>query len=284
VSGWIKLEKDLREDLRVKRIAGQLIKCGVCNAPALRPAVAVTLVLGALAQLWMHADSFAREDDTLDITRHEIDELTGIQGFAQFLPADWLEILDSERVKLPGFQEHNGTTAKRKDQTAKRVSKHRAAKRNASPLPTTTPCNAPALPDQTKTRPDQTKKEEPTKVATRPRVVVEPPEFLRLKLAYPRRAGSQPWPRALQAINARLREGHSWDEILDGARRYADFCSATGKVGTEHVQQAARFCGPGKEFLQPWSLPATKADTRLTGNLSAAEEFMRRTEPHDDTH
>jgi hypothetical protein len=128
------------------------------------------------------------------------------------------------------------------------------------------------------------KGEESTKVAARPRAVAEPPEFLKLKLAYPRRAGSQPWSRALQAINARLREGHSWDEILDGAHRYADFCSATGKVGTEHVQQAARFCGPGKEFLQPWGLPATKADTRLNANLSAADEFMRRTEPPDDTH
>jgi len=114
---------------------------------------------------------------------------------------------------------------------------------------------------------------------TRPKRA-EPPEFEKFKLAYPRRSGSQPWSRALQAIHARLREGHSWDEILDGTRRYADFCSATGKVGTEHVQQAARFCGPGQppEFMQAWSLPATRADTRLAGNLSSAEEFMRRTE------
>jgi len=159
MSGWIKLEKDLREDLRVKRVAQQLIKSGACNAPALHPAAAVTLVLGALAQLWMHADSFAREDDTLDITSNEIDELTGIQGFAQLLPTDWLEILDPESVKLPGFQEHNGTAAKRKDQTAKRVSKHRAVKRNAPTLPETTPCNAHALPDQTRPRPDQTKED-----------------------------------------------------------------------------------------------------------------------------
>ena len=74
-----------------------------------RVTLGVTLVLGGLAQLWMHADSFARQDDTLEITTAEIDELTGIQGFAKLLPRDWLEILDTQTVKLPGFQEHNGS-------------------------------------------------------------------------------------------------------------------------------------------------------------------------------
>ena len=53
---------------------------------------------------------------------------------------------------------------------------------------------------------------------------------------------------------------------------------ATGKVGTEIVKQAATFVGPEREFLKPWAPPPTKGDLRLASNLSAAEEFMRRTE------
>lgn len=103
-------------------------------------------------------------------------------------------------------------------------------------------------------------------------------EFESLKALYPRRSGDQRWYDARQAINARLREGHTWEQILDGVRRYAAWCRATGKIDTETVRQAATFVGKGKGFLEPWTLPATKADTRLAGNLSAAAEFMRRTE------
>jgi hypothetical protein len=105
-----------------------------------------------------------------------------------------------------------------------------------------------------------------------------PAWFAELRLVYPLRAGNQRWRDAERAANSRVSEGHDPKEFLDGARRYAAYCVATGKVRTEYVLQAATFLGPDKPFLQPWDLPATKADTRLAGNISAAEEFMRRTE------
>lgn len=159
MSGWIKVEKDLRADIRVKRMAAKLIELGSVTQVRYRSTMAVTLVLGGLNQLWMHADTFAREDDSLEITAEEIDELAGIEGFAQILPADWLQILDSERVKLPGFQDHNGAEAKRKALTAKRVSKHRSVNDNAPALQQIETCNAHALPDQT--RPDHKEEEAP---------------------------------------------------------------------------------------------------------------------------
>lgn len=80
-------------------------------------------------------------------------------------------------------------------------------------------------------------------------------QFELFKEKYPKRAGSQPWSRAFKVINARLREGHTWEEILQGVDRYARFCSATRKVGTEKVMQAATFCGPDKLFTQSFDLP-----------------------------
>ncbi len=109
---------------------------------------------------------------------------------------------------------------------------------------------------------------------------IEPAWFAEFKILYPERGGDPNWHGAIRAGNARLKEGHHPGEFLDGARRYHEFCRITQKIGTEYVKQASTFLGPSKPFLQPWNLPATKAEVRLTGNLTAAQEFMRRTEPN----
>jgi hypothetical protein len=99
--------------------------------------------------------------------------------------------------------------------------------------------------------------------------------FADFKFVYPPRAGDQRWRDALRAAHARRAEGHTPDEMIAGARRYAAFVKATGKANTEFVQQAATFLGPGKPFLNPWNLPATKADNRLDANLDTLADFVR---------
>src|SRR5205085_2627149 len=84
-----------------------------------------THVLGALTQLWMHADTHIRDDNTIEMTLDEIDELVGIAGFCKLLPADWLQIVDSDYVQLPDFLQHNGTVAKKKANHAKRQARYR---------------------------------------------------------------------------------------------------------------------------------------------------------------
>lgn len=118
-----------------------------------------------------------------------------------------------------------------------------------------------------------------TSASATPEHVDEPEWFSEFKAVYPPRAGDQGWRKALKAGQARITEGHLPIELTDGARRYAEFCRATQKIGTEFVKQAATFLGPDKPFLLPWHQPSTKADIRLAGNLTAAQEFMRRTEP-----
>lgn len=86
-----------------------------------------------------------------------------------------------------------------------------------------------------------------------------PDDFEKAWKAYPRRLGDNPKRKALKAWSARLREGHSADELRAGVERYAEFCRTTGKVGTETVKHAATFFGPDKAFLQPWvNLPTEK--------------------------
>ena len=114
-----------------------------------------------------------------------------------------------------------------------------------------------------------------------------PAEFLELKSIYPKRGGGQPWPKALKAIHARLREGSTWQQILDGARRYAEFIRTTGKTGTEFVKQAATFCGPDKSYLEDWRAPAQTESAfdeimRLNGKSHPEDETV--IEHDDDTH
>jgi hypothetical protein len=251
-TGWIKFEKALITDPRVRRVARQLsVTLGRDGSNG-----GVTLVLGALVTLWAYADTHISDDDLLLIGADDIDDVVGVPGFAKALPTDWLQIIDAESVKLPGFHAHNGTLARHRAAAAKRQKRYRSTvtpkRDNRNDKPSRNPS-----PDQT--RPNQTRS---NKAATPPaqkkpvsRGSDQDPEFLDFKLAYPPRSGDPRWRGGQIAARARLKEGHTWAEMVDGAKRYASYCNQTGKGGTEYVQSAATFLGPGKPFLLPWNAP-----------------------------
>ena len=270
MSGWIKIEKALLSDVRFKRTLKRLAP--FCNAHTLPATTTETLLLGALAKLWLQADEHIRDDDTMRSAVDDIDDLIGIEDFCSFLPADWFQIVDPDNVHLPDFLAHNGSIAKKRALTQQRVARHRAqANCNASALQVNGSGNADALPDQT--RPDQTKPDQKKNIA----ISATPIEFDDLKAVYPKRAGGQPWPRALKACNARLTQGSTWSEMLEGARRYQRFCSETGKIGTEFVMQAATFFGPDKRFLEHWDLPSNKAEVLRNSNVQASRDWLNAT-------
>jgi uncharacterized protein YdaU (DUF1376 family) len=95
----------------------------------------------------------------------------------------------------------------------------------------------------------------------------EPPEWDLIRSEFPKRQGNHRWADARSAINARLREGHTWAEILDGVRRYAAFVRADGKEGTPYVQQAATFLGTNKGFQQQWSAKPSPNSDRFSKAL-----------------
>jgi hypothetical protein len=88
-----------------------------------------TQVLGALAKLWIRADTYLRSDNTMDGSVDEINELVGIAGFCQLLPAKWFKVVDPETVELPDYHENNGTVAKKKSKGAQRQARYRERKR-----------------------------------------------------------------------------------------------------------------------------------------------------------
>jgi hypothetical protein len=82
-----------------------------------------------------------------------------------------------------------------------------------------------------------------------------PPDFDLTWHAYPKRAGGNAKKDAYKAWCARRAAGVDFDILHDGVLRYAAYCHAMGKNGTEFVMQAARFFGPSQQYAQPWELP-----------------------------
>ncbi len=272
IGGWIKFEKTVLTDPRFMRMC----KAHVTQV-RISHTLAATQLVGALMVLWCYADTHIREDDTLDLGADEIDELVGIEGFIALMPTDWLEILDTHRVKLPGFQEHNGTKAKKRALTQKRVARHRVRNVTQERSGDEVGSNAEALPDQT--RLDQKRPEKIPSAATPParkRVSRETSNdwFLNFKLAYPERVGDYGWRKAQRAANARMAEGHTPEQFIEGAKRYAKFCKDTERTGTEFVKQAATFLGPDKPFLLPWTPPGGKNQKRQDANVSAGLDWL----------
>ena len=95
------------------------------------------------------------------------------------------------------------------------------------------------------------------------------------KAAYPKRAGSQPWLKAATAATARMKEGCTFDSMVDGAKRYAAFCEASEQLNTKFVMQASTFLGPERHFLEAWDPPTEEVDV-LGEAMAANEEAIRR--------
>jgi hypothetical protein len=92
--------------------------------------------------------------------------------------------------------------------------------------------------------------------------------------AYPQRPGDSPRDGYL-AFLERVRQGATPAEILEGVRRYAAYCVATDKIGTDFVKQLRTFLGKSRYYLEPWNLPRA-AGANSQSRRNAGEESYER--------
>lgn len=85
-----------------------------------------------------------------------------------------------------------------------------------------------------------------------------PPQFEEAWSAYPQRPGMNK-RQSHKAWAARVKAGVSPAVITEGVIRYARFCTATEKIGTEFVKQPSTFFGPDEHFKADWTVPAKQA-------------------------
>lgn len=102
-----------------------------------------------------------------------------------------------------------------------------------------------------------------------PKPKFEYPEwFETLWKNYPSRSGANDKRKAFRAANARLKAGKTIDDLSQALARYRIYVRQSGKWGTEFVQQAATFFGPGGHIDNEWrytsetSNPIHRKDTK----------------------
>jgi hypothetical protein len=109
---WIKMRGNLWDDPRVS---------SVCD----RTGQSEATVIGAFYWLWATADQHTEDGILPGLTLRSIDRKTGVTGFAEALcEIGWLT--DSpEGVRIARFEEHNGSSAKRRVMEAQRKANSR---------------------------------------------------------------------------------------------------------------------------------------------------------------
>lgn len=109
---WIKMRGNLWDDPRVT---------GICDLTDQSEAT----IVGALYWLWATADQHSEDGVMPGLSLRQIDRKTGVPGLGKALVSiGWLVELEGG-VQIARFNEHNGDSAKKRAQTAKRVASHR---------------------------------------------------------------------------------------------------------------------------------------------------------------
>lgn len=104
---WIKMRGNLWDDPRVARL------CDLTDQSE-------AAIVGGLYWLWAAADQHTENGVMPGLTLRQIDRKTGVQGLgAALCQIGWLED-DAEGVRIINFEEHNGSSAKRRASEAQR--------------------------------------------------------------------------------------------------------------------------------------------------------------------
>ncbi len=104
-SSWIKLRTNLHDDPRIDRIAEQ---CGVSNAEA----------FFAFVRLLCWADSVTEDGLVRHATAGTIDRRAGLEGLTEALEAVGWGTMASDGFQFCNYEQHNGSSAKRRANNA----------------------------------------------------------------------------------------------------------------------------------------------------------------------
>lgn len=104
---WIKMRSNLWDDPRVARL------CDMTDQSE-------AAIVGALYWLWATADQHTEDGVMPGLSLRQIDRKTGVDGFGKALcDIGWLAD-HPEGVRIVGFEEHNGSSAKRRCSESRR--------------------------------------------------------------------------------------------------------------------------------------------------------------------
>lgn len=111
---WIKMRGNLWDDPRVAAIVDATDSSEAA-------------VIGGLYWLWAMADQHTEDGYLPGLSLRQIDRKTGVAGFAESLKdLGWIVVSVGGGIIISHFNEHNGASAKKRAQTAKRAASFKA--------------------------------------------------------------------------------------------------------------------------------------------------------------
>lgn len=242
-------------------MAGEWLKMEACT-PEKSEVLAITdrmgwedadLTVGKLFRVWRWFDQQTTDGNAAGVTTALLDRIVGVTGFCDAMRSvGWLCVHEGG-VSLPNFDRHNGTTAKSRAQTAKRVAKHKAnATGNAQTVTN-------ALPREEKRREDtsslRSEVEAPRKRAAVPQV------------ARPDDVAEQTWAD-WQALR-KAKKAPVTETVIQQARREAD------KAGMPLDDFLRIWCARGSQGLQAdWIKPNERQATHTS--FAQQDELAKR--------
>ncbi len=201
-------------------------------------------VVGKLLRIWIWADQNSVDGNAITVSDSFLDRLTNRKGFAAAMRlCGWLEGSNG-CLNFPGFDRHNGRTAKERATTNRRVVKHRK-------------CNG-ATVTKTVTREEKRREEKSMDAdASNAAAMAE-----RLCMAHPSEARTGP---ALNAALDALRK-HPFEKIMAGTLAYRE------AVAQWTPAERLQFVKNPEAFFREdiWNQPAANWGSRIKARQSAA--------------
>lgn len=286
MSGGTFLERSLLTDIRFTRTLKKLesllsesrTNSAVPDISRRRGTLEIVL-LGSLSKLWLYADEHIREDNTLDLTTDEIDELVGIAGFTKILPADWLQVIEPDGVQLPDFIEHSIPQHSATDYERVRKRKWRAARKaqrqgsySRPNVPDSTDCpghmqSGPGHPREGNGKGREGKGQDLGGGVGEDDPVLEKAlsgVLDAIQRDYPESIHGAHWMPTLKRIRQIIDAGEATADQLHGAvLRFCRQQQALGNLGTQFVMPPQTFFGvrpddrEARHWTQPWPVPLT---------------------------
>lgn len=109
---WLKIEIDTPDKPEIWAMADDL-------------GIDPDAVFGKLFRVWSWFDQHTESGNAPSVTKSLLDRKVGVTGFVNsMLKAGWL-VEEEGVITMPNFEKHNGNSAKKRANTAKRVAKHK---------------------------------------------------------------------------------------------------------------------------------------------------------------
>lgn len=166
-------------------------------------------VTGKLLRVWAWADANSVDGHNLSITPEFIDRITACRGFARAMQAvGWLQHGENGLLSFPGFERHNGESAKKRAMESRKKQRQRGTKagQEAGQMSRSE--------GGQNGGPEKEKEKNSTTTTAR----VEPPDHEKLLGAYARPSFDRPALEAAAACLRRFTGTYSFAQILAGVQ------------------------------------------------------------------